>query len=261
MKLAFVTANYVGRASNYSLKPFNWAVAEQITKDRWSLTEWEAILDDILRAGFKLVEVWTAHAPYDRLTLDQVKQMRKAMDRRGVKAVAYSGWFGGASKDPYGLEKKFQVAQTLGAPLLVGGCDTESIPIIYELCKKYKVKFAVENHPEKSPQEILDKIRTFSDWIGAAPDTGWWATHGCDPVYAVEKLGKYILHVHLKDIKKVGEHETCQFGKGIVDIPGVVKALKKIGYEGVISIEHEPGNYDPTEEVILSRKFIEAMIN
>jgi hypothetical protein len=40
LKLAFVTANYVGgRASNYSLKPFNWAVAEQITKDRWSLTE------------------------------------------------------------------------------------------------------------------------------------------------------------------------------------------------------------------------------
>ncbi|MEO7912240.1 MAG: sugar phosphate isomerase/epimerase, partial [Roseiflexaceae bacterium] len=49
-------------------------------------------------------------------------------------------------------------------------------------------------------------------------------------------------------------HETCALGDGVVDIPGVLKALKEIGYTGVVTIEHEPYDHDPTAACALSLK-------
>lgn len=85
--------------------------------------------------------------------------------------------------------------------------------------------------------------------IGAALDTGWFATQGYDPVDAVRKLGQYIFHVHLNEVVETGTHHTCRYGAGIVPVEGCVRALQKIGYEGVITSEHEPEQFDPTEDI------------
>jgi L-ribulose-5-phosphate 3-epimerase len=59
-----------------------------------------------------------------------------------------------------------------------------------------------------------------------------------------------VLHVHLKDVRAGGEpHETCGFSEGIVDVRECVRALERIGYEGAISIEHEPETYDPSDDL------------
>ena len=46
-----------------------------------------------------------------------------------------------------------------------------------------------------------------SERLGAAVDTGWWATPGIsDPVAAVEELSERLFHVHLKDVEAPGTH-------------------------------------------------------
>ena len=55
-----------------------------------------------------------------------------------------------------------------------------------------------------------------------------------------------------------GGHATCALGDGVVDILGVLAALKELGYTGAVSIEHEPYGYDPTEEVKLSLRRVKA---
>ena len=47
-------------------------------------------------------------------------------------------------------------------------------------------------------------------------------------------------------------------GDGIVDIKGVLSVLKEINYQGAFTIEHEPHDYDPTEEVKESLKRVKA---
>ena len=45
---------------------------------------------------------------------------------------------------------------------------------------------------------------------------------------AIEELGEHVLHVHLKDVRAVGEpHETCRWGEGVVPIEECVRTLQR----------------------------------
>ena len=88
---------------------------------------------------------------------------------------------------------------------------------------------------------------------------------GQDPVKAVKKLGKYIVHTHVKDgiMLKQTDPEIIYdcfakggidalnvsdyfletpLGEGSVDFSNYIKALKEIGYDGYLTIERETGN-------------------
>jgi L-ribulose-5-phosphate 3-epimerase len=69
------------------------------------------------------------------------------------------------------------------------------------------------------------------------------------------------VHVHLKDVRAVGEpHDTCVWGEGVVDIEACVRALQDIGYDGYLTIEHEPEDHDPSEEIVELRRRLEAFL-
>src|ERR671922_236155 len=73
--------------------------------------------------------------------------------------------------------------------------------------------------------------------FGTTVDTGWWGTQGYDAAEAIEELRDHVLHVHLKDVRAVGEpHDTCPWGEGVVDVEACVRALQQIGYEGALVI-------------------------
>ena len=58
--------------------------------------------------------------------------------------------------------------------------------------------------------------------LGAAVDTGWWATQGYDPVAAIHELSGRLFHVHLKDVEEPGTHVTCMHGDGCARIADCV---------------------------------------
>ena len=109
------------------------------------------------------------------------------------------------------------------------------------------VRFGLENHPERTPSEVLEAIGD-AEAIGAAVDTGWWATQGYDPVAAIHELSDRLFHVHLKDVEEPGTHVTCMHGEGCARIFDCVEALLDIGYAGPVSIEHHSFDRDPTPE-------------
>ena len=110
------------------------------------------------------------------------------------------------------------------------------------------VRFGLENHPERTPSEVLEAIGD-AKAIGAAVDTGWWATQGYDPVAAIHELSDRLFHVHLKDVEEPGTHVTCMHGEGCARIFDCVEALLDIGYAGPVSIEHHSFDRDPTAGV------------
>ena len=109
------------------------------------------------------------------------------------------------------------------------------------------VRFGLENHPERTPGEVLAAIGD-ERMLGAAVDTGWWATQGYDPVAAIHDLSGRLFHVHLKDVEEPGTHVTCMHGDGCARIADCVQALLDIGYTGPVSIEHHSFDRDPTDE-------------
>ena len=123
------------------------------------------------------------------------------------------------------------------------------------------VRLAVENHPEKTPTEVLAKIERGDGAFGTTVDTGWWGTQGYDAPQAILDLREHIVHVHLKDVRAVGEpHDTCVWGEGVVDIEACVGALQEMGYDGYLTIEHEPEDHDPSDEIVELRRRLEAWL-
>lgn len=106
--------------------------------------------------------------------------------------------------------------------------------------REFGLVFGYENHPEKSPAEILTKIGdTDMDVIGVTVDTGWFGTQNFDGVAALRQLAPRLKHIHLKDVtarraEKTGYpmidmgHETCRLGAGIVGIEACLRLSPKL---------------------------------
>jgi sugar phosphate isomerase/epimerase len=215
----------------------------------------DEVLADARELGFDAVDLWGAHLHPSWATDEHVAAARAALDRHGLRAVALASGLG-----PEDVERACELAVALDARLVGGGYSgdlREAAPLL----RRHGVRYGLENHPERTPAEVLERIAGAEDVFGVTVDTGWWATQGYDPVRALEELGERVLHVHLKDVPHEGEpHETCPWGEGVVPIEECVRTLVGSGYAGALTIEHEPERGDPREAVRELRERLERWL-
>jgi L-ribulose-5-phosphate 3-epimerase len=247
-RISFMTANYVARETGYAMH--GWAQGDTATNAAFAPIETYArkldeLLAEVRGLGFDTVDVWGAHLSPEWATDEHLAAAREALDRHGLGVATYATWLG-----PDNVERACELALGLGTSLIGAGFSGDRERITGVL-RERGARLGIENHPdETTPGDVLAKIADDADVLGATVDTGWWGTHGYDAPQAIEELGGHVLHVHLKDVLRVGEpHDTCRWGDGVVDIEGCVRALQRIGYAGAITVEHEPETYDPTADV------------
>ncbi|MDO3411784.1 sugar phosphate isomerase/epimerase family protein [Saccharibacillus sp. CPCC 101409] len=91
--------------------------------------------------------------------------------------------------------------------------------------------------------ETLDWIDTIGEPnVGLLFDSYHWYTNG-HAIADIERLQPHqIVHVHLNDapdvpVKDVLDNGRLYPGEGVIDLPGFLSALKRIGYNGVVSQE------------------------
>jgi sugar phosphate isomerase/epimerase len=52
--------------------------------------------------------------------------------------------------------------------------------------------------------------------------------------------------VHIKDLRDTNKRGSdCPVGEGVLPIPGIFRALRKIGYRGSVNLEYEIEPEDP----------------
>jgi L-ribulose-5-phosphate 3-epimerase len=244
--IAFMTANYVARETGWAMQ--GWGHGDRATNDAFAPIETYAerlgeILAAVRALGFDAVDVWGGHLGPLWATQEHVLAARDALDRHGLSVATYAAWIGPAELEPACI-----LAKALDTAIIAAGTTVD--PAVLEpVLRKRGVTLAIENHPEKTPEEVLEKLAAGDGTLATTVDTGWWATQGYDPVRAIDELAGHIRHVHLKDVVHVGEpHETCRWGDGIVPIEDCVRALRRQGYDGALTIEHEPETYDPSDD-------------
>jgi sugar phosphate isomerase/epimerase len=139
---------------------------------------------------------------------------------------------------------------------------------------QHNVKFGIEMHPGfvcYSNDTLLKLRHAVGDAIGANFDPShlWW--QGIDPIAAVRELGAEgaLVHVHAKDTKidpynsgRNGNLDTksygdiqdrswvfrsCGYGHGLDWWKDFASNLRMVGYDFVLSIEHEDGLMSPLE--------------
>lgn len=130
----------------------------------------------------------------------------------------------------------------------------------------------------ETPQEIETFLaRTDPEVIGVCFDTGHYALGGGDPVRGVLEYGERIWLVHFKDFRPsvlaeakaenwsyrdmVGAGVFSELGRGSVDFPAVLAALREIGYQGWIVVEQDvlPGLGTPQASAERNRAYLEGI--
>lgn len=116
----------------------------------------------------------------------------------------------------------------------------DSLAKIVKMCEENNVRFALEGHANVIVGTTDAMLRAF-DWIksdafGTNFDTAWQLIQREYLPWSILKLGKKIFHVHMRDGDGLALYQKA-VGQGIIDWPEVVRALKKVGFDGYLSLE------------------------
>jgi L-ribulose-5-phosphate 3-epimerase len=263
--VSFITANYVAREIGYRGWT-DWGAADRATVEAFHGPRFGQKFDElcglVVDAGFQHVDLWVAHLNPFVATDSMVDEAAAILKARGLEVVAYTGGLGRPEQMPREqAERVYRVARAIGAPLLGVGLHPSNARLAYDLGREYGIRYAIENHPERTPQELLARIGDYGEWIGVTEDTGFWPRFGYDPVKATRELKDHLFHVHLKQVRETADGwDSCAYDEGVIDIPAVVEVLKEVGYAGALSVEHEPRDDDPTAAVTRSAEQLRALL-
>ena len=154
----------------------------------------------------------------------------------------------------------FEVAEKIGIPIVTIRCGgksddkkstKEEFQIIREMSKaaeSHGVTLAIKPHVGASVYNTATMLQMLNEIdspaLGANLDTLHIFRAREDASETVRKLGKKIVHVHLREYPDVPDRlhyealaEEEIAGRGGVEFPKILKALKKIGYEGAMDLD------------------------
>jgi len=134
-------------------------------------------------------------------------------------------------------------------------CDLANYAGRYGMC------LAQHTHPDSitgTTEESLMLLDMVPESVGITADVAHLQQAGSDPVRAIYRFGERLRHVHLKDYK-IDTDELVELGRGAVDLAGVMRACRDVGYQGWYSVELDHSRTTPLESAKMSRHFLKEM--
>jgi sugar phosphate isomerase/epimerase len=233
-------------AQSYSFRKFN---LERALKEYQSL-------------GLKYAEFFnTAQQIPLTSTPAQVAAALKLCKEYGVTPIAFG--VEKFTKNTDTNRKTFEFGKALGIKYLSADPDPDSFDSLDKLCEEYKIAIGIHPHgPERvrgqlqfqrwySTDVILPAVKDHHPLIGTCIDTGHILrcvelNKKIDPAEEIRKMGKRNFGLHLKDFD--GRVEVIA-GKGMLNIPEVLRALKEVKFEGYVNLEYELNENSPTADM------------
>ncbi|MGB2623128.1 MAG: sugar phosphate isomerase/epimerase [Candidatus Acidiferrum sp.] len=101
-------------------------------------------------------------------------------------------------------------------------------------------------------------------------DVAHYYQGGGDPAKAIEKYRDRLLFLHLKDVEHLPggaegkeSYRFVELGRGLVNLPAVIEALRKIDFRGwgIVELDGEPDKTrTPKESAIINKKYVEEKL-
>lgn len=154
-----------------------------------------------------------------------------------------------------------------------------------EFCRQYGVRVAIEAHPGfvvYNTETALRLRKECGDNIGVNFDPSHLFWQGMDPDECIKALDDSIYHVHAKDtkidkrntalngvldVKPYGDElnrswifRTIGYGNNASVWKDMISTLRKVGYDGAISIEHEDSLMSVNEGFHKAAQFLKEAI-
>ncbi len=221
----------------------------------------EQALTRIQKLGLHYVEFFQKHAP---ITTDEkkIKALLKLCKEYDITPIAYG--VESFTKDHDRNKKLFEFGKALGIRTFSANPDPDSFDSLDKLCEEYKISIAIHPHGPigknkldrwYSAEVIMKAVKDHNPLIGSCLDTGHLIrcnqepfNKHLDPAQQVRVMGARNFGMHLKDHDNK-KHTDVIYGKGVLDVPAVLKALKDVKFKGYISIEYEAHPENPSPDM------------
>jgi sugar phosphate isomerase/epimerase len=170
-----------------------------------------------------------------------------------VKAAGLELYGGGViyMKSEAQVDRAFEYAKAAGMKLIIGVPNYELLPYTNRKVQEYDIPVAIHNHgPDNplfpTPQSAYERIASLDRRIGLCIDAGHTQRSGIDPSESAVKYADRLFDVHIKDVSAAtAEGRTVEIGRGVIDIPKLLRTLKGINFRGTLALEYEKDAKDP----------------
>jgi len=175
----------------------------------------------------------------DKAKIDEAREKMKAA---GVQILSWG--VQGFSKNTDNTRRAFEFAKAMGFSVYSANPSADSFESLAALTREYGIRIAIHNHgPEDRTYGHLEQVqKAVEKWpveIGSCVDTGHVLRIGEDPVRWIKALGPRVHDVHLKDFSGPKGEDEKTLGKGKLDVPAVLQALREVGFKGILALEYE----------------------
>lgn len=242
---------------SYSLRGFDARTALKHTREL-GLGYWESFRN---------------HIPVNTLP-SHVAAQKRLLSEFGVKLMAFG--VERFDENETRARELFDFARAMGVSSISANPQKmkQTFDLLDKLVEEYGVAIAIHNH---GPGALYDKIDDVQQMvkdrhpkIGACVDTGHYLRSNEDPVEAIDRLGKRVFGVHLKDVKGYRtEAEAAAFvksgnarrqlkkeqkfftllGQGDLDVLACLRLLRKLKYRNIVSLEYEENKDNPLSDI------------
>ncbi len=230
--------------------------AQTYTFRRFNL---EQALVRMKKVGLRYAELYQNHAPLNANPA-QIKAILKLCKDYDVTPLAWG--VQRFTKDHAENRKAFEFAKAMGLKMLSADPTPDSFGSLDKLCAEYRIAIGIHPHgpigggrlhPWWSAEIILKAVKDHHPLIGSCLDTGHLIRAAqvgrrLDVAQQIRLMGARNFGIHLKDHDNARNTDVV-YGKGVLDVPAVIKALRDVKFTGLISIEYEASEAEPTKDV------------
>lgn len=214
-----------------------------------------------------------------RLALDRLvlKSMHLPLESPGAEVAAAARMVRASGLNLYGcgvvymtnppeVEQGFRYAQAAGLRMIIGAPDPELLDLVEKKVREFDIQLAIHNHgPEDklypTPASVYDRIRKLDRRVGLCIDIGHSMRAGVDPSHAAQDCADRVLDFHVKDVTSATQDgQTVEMGRGVIDLPKLVRTLVKLGYAGTLAFEFEKDEKDPLPGVAESVGYLRGLL-
>jgi len=213
--------------------------------------------------GIKYLSVKNWWLPLDA-TVEQMDAFKAKCAEYGVEGYTLGPIY---MKSKEQVDDTFAYAQRYGAKMFIGVPNYDLLPYVIEKVKETGIKVAIHTHgPDGAAfpdiRTVVELVKDPSLGVGCCMDLGHTFRSGYDVAKDIKKYGKWIYDIHIKDETAPSKQgKTWEMGRGVMDFKPIVKALRKIGYQGVISLEFEKNGNDPHPGVAESIGYLRGCLD
>jgi len=192
--------------------------------------------------GVRHLTLKSFHLPLES-TAAQCREARQKIEAAGL--VLMGGGVITLKNKEAEIRRAFEYARDAGMPTIVCSPDPAALDTVEKFAREFNIRIAIHNHGPGDklyplPQDAFNLVKDRHELMGICMDVGHTVRIGGNAVEAIQHCASRLYDFHIKDVSAATPKGVeVVLGKGVIDIPAVLKALLKLKFSGHFALEYE----------------------